>query len=99
MELVNVDLKFVSALVDEDMQLGGGAQGRFACATKVPRLVRDQYSAFRLPRYLLRGRGSLKATGHLSPSPPEFRPHRCESTSVSSQAHPQILQLHAVMSS
>ena len=29
-------------------------------------LVCDQYSAFRSPRSLHRGRGSLKATGHLS---------------------------------
>ena len=36
---------------------------------KAPHLVRDQYSAFKSPRSSLCGRGSLKVTGHLSPSP------------------------------
>lgn len=110
MGLVHADLKLENVLVDEmgvcritDFGMTRSVAEEFdedpPAPQTAPRQVRDQYSAldsFRSPRSLLRGRGSLKATGHLSLLHHRSRPRRRESTPVSTQAHPQTPQSHAV---
>ena len=110
MGLVHADLKLENVLVDEmgvcritDFGMTRSVAEEFdedpPAPQTVPRQVRDQYSAldsFKSSRSLLRGRGSLKATGHLSLLHHRSRPRRRESTPVSTQAHPQTPQPHAV---
>jgi serine/threonine protein kinase len=113
MGLVHADLKLENVLVDEmgvcrisDFGMTRSIVEELeedpAVPQTAPRLVRDQCSvvdSFRSPRpsSLLRGRGSLKATGHLSLLHHRIpRPRRRESTPISSQAHPQTPLPHAV---
>ena len=106
MGLVHADLKLENVLVDEmgvcritdfGMTRSFVEEEDPPAPQKAPRAVRDQYPAFRSPRSLLRGRGSLRATGHLSLlHHHNSRPRRRESTPVSSEAHPQTPHPHAV---
>ncbi|KAF8501173.1 kinase-like domain-containing protein [Russula emetica] len=103
MGLVHADLKLENVLVDE---MGVCRIGDFGMTRSIgeeleedppapqmaPRLFRDQIDSFRSsrPSSLLRGRGSLKATGHLSLLHHyNSRPRRRDSTPISSQSHPQ----------
>src|SRR5713226_632763 len=113
MGLVHADLKLENILVDEmgvcricdfgmTRSIGEEPEEHAPAPQMAPRLVRDQGSAvdsFRSsrPASVLRGRGSLKAAGHLSPfHHHNSRPRRRESTPITSQAHPQAPQPHAV---
>jgi MAP/microtubule affinity-regulating kinase len=113
MGLVHADLKLENVLVDEmgvcrigdfgmTRSIGEELEEDSPAPQMAPRLVQDQSSSidtFRSsrPSSLLRGRGSLKATGHLSllhHYNPRHR--RRESTPISSQSHPQPPRQHAV---
>jgi MAP/microtubule affinity-regulating kinase len=112
MGLVHADLKLENVLVDEmgvcrisDFGMTRSIEEDIEdppAPQTAPRLVRDQCSAvdsFRSSRASssLRGRGSLKATTHMSLlHHHNSRPRRRESTPVSSQAHPQTPHPHAV---
>jgi MAP/microtubule affinity-regulating kinase len=113
MGLVHADLKLENVLVDEmgvcriadfgmTRSIGEEVEEDPPAPQTAPRAARDQSSgigAFRFPRpsSSLRGRGSLKATGHLSLFHPNIsRPRRRESTPISSQSHPQTPHPHAV---
>ena len=101
MGLVHADLKLENVLVDEmgvcricdfgmTRSIGEEFEEDPPAPQSAPRLVRDQSDTFRSsrPSSLLRGRGSLKATGHLSllhHYNPRHR--RRESTPISSQSH------------
>lgn len=113
MGLVHADLKLENVLVDEmgvcrisdfgmTRSIGDELEDDPTAPQTAPRLVRDQSSAIDAFRYSrasssLRGRGSLKATGHLSllhHYNPRHR--RRESTPTSSQSHAQPPHSHAV---
>ena len=113
MGLVHADLKLENVLVDEmgvcrisdfgmTRSIGEELEEDPPAPQTVPRRVRDQspgIDTFRpsRPSSLLRGRGSLKATGHLSLLHHyNSRPRRRESTPISSQSHPQPPRPHAV---
>ena len=113
MGLVHADLKLENVLVDEmgvcrigdfgmTRSIGEEPEEEDPPAPQMaPRLVRDQSSAFDFrsfrPSSSLRGRGSLKTTGHLSHLHPyNSRPRRRESTPISSESHPQPPHPHAV---
>lgn len=113
MGLVHADLKLENVLIDEmgvcricdfgmTRSIGEELEEDPPAPQIAPRLVRDQGPAidtFRSsrPSSSLRGRGSLKATGHLSLLHPyNSRPRRRESTPISSQSHPQPSHSHVV---
>lgn len=110
MGLVHADLKLENVLVDEmgvcrigdfgmTRSIGEELEDDPPAPQTVPHLVRDQRSPFKFsrPSSSLRGRGSLKATGHLSLlHHHNSRPRRRESTPISSQSHPQPPHPHAV---
>ena len=112
MGLVHADLKLENVLVDEmgvcricdfgmTRSIGEELEEDPPAPQSAPRQVRDQSSAdtFRSSRFSsLRGRGSLKATGHLSLLHHHYksRPRRRESTPISSQSHQQPPHPHAV---
>jgi serine/threonine protein kinase len=113
MGLVHADLKLENVLVDEmgvcrisdfgmTRSIGEELQEDPSAPQMAPRLVRDQSSgvgALRSsrPSSSLRGRGSLKTTGHLSLLHHNIsHPRRRESTPISSQSHPEPPHAHAV---
>lgn len=113
MGLVHADLKLENVLVDEmgvcrisdfgmTRSIGEELEEDPPAPQTALRQVRDQSAgigAFRSsrPSSSLRGRGSLKATSHLSHLHPNIsRPRRRESTPISSPFHPQTPHPHAV---
>ena len=111
MGLVHADLKLENVLVDEmgvcrigdfgmTRSIGEELEEDPPAPQMAPRLARDQRLAIDTSRSSrpfssLRGRGSLKATGHLSLLHHyKSRPRRRESTPISSQSHLQAPHPH-----